>query len=66
MVPAIVGAPEDLSRWLRLTDAGTLTFEARDCGPASGLKFQPVHEIHHERFAVYLPKTRPEAPANDH
>jgi DUF1680 family protein len=62
-VPAIVAAPEDPSQWLKLTDPETLTFEARDCGPASGLKFQPVHEIHHERFAVYLPSASPQAPS---
>jgi len=54
-VPAIVGAANDPAEWLRLADSATLTFEAHDCGAATGLKFQPVHEIHHERFAVYLP-----------
>ena len=54
-VPAIVGAANDPAEWLQLADSATLTFEAKDCGAASGLKFQPVHEIHHERFAVYLP-----------
>lgn len=58
-VPAVVGAAEDPAQWLHLTNPENLTFEARDCGPATGLKFQPVHEIHHERFAVYLPKPRP-------
>ena len=58
-VPAITGSVDHPTQWLHLTDANSLTFEARDCGPASGLKFQPVHEIHHERFAVYLPLTTP-------
>jgi DUF1680 family protein len=62
-VPAIVGALDDPARWLYLTDPETLTFEAHNCGPASGLKFQPVHEIHHERFAVYLPSASPQAPS---
>jgi hypothetical protein len=62
-LPTIIGTPEDPSHWLHLTDAKSLTFEARDCGPASGLKFQPVHEIHHERFAVYLPSASPQAPS---
>jgi DUF1680 family protein len=60
-VPAITGVPDDPSRWLHLIDPQSLTFEARECGPATGLKFQPVHEIHHERFAVYLMKPAPEA-----
>jgi DUF1680 family protein len=54
-VPAIVGASEDPAQWLHQMDTNPLTFEARECGPAAGLKFQPVHDIHHERFAVYLP-----------
>ena len=58
-VPAIVGAPEDPARWLHPADTKSLTFQARDCGPATGLIFQPVHEIHHERFAVYLLKPTP-------
>ena len=55
VVPAIVGATADPAQWLHLTDAPSLTFEAHDCGPATGLKFQPVHDVHHERLAVYLP-----------
>lgn len=55
MVPAIrdTGAPP--ATWLHPTDPATLAFEARGCGPASGLTFQPVCDVHHERFAVYLP-----------
>jgi uncharacterized protein len=55
-VPEISVASEDPARWLDLTDRKSLRFKAHDCGPASGLFFAPVHEIHHERFAVYLRK----------
>jgi len=74
-VPAVVGVADDPAKWLRLEDPASLTFEAHDCGPASGLKFQPVHEVHHERFAVYLPfltveqfaaRPRKASPENDH
>lgn len=54
-VPAIVGVPADPAIWLHRKNGDSLTFEARGCGPASGLEFQPVHDVHHERFAVYLP-----------
>jgi hypothetical protein len=53
-VPDVRCASEDPARWLRLADPATLTFEAHDCGPATGLRFQPLYTVHHERFAVYL------------
>ena len=59
-VPAIVTAAPGPGHWLTLADPATLTFLAHDCGPADGLRFQPVHAVHHERFAVYLPLLTPE------
>ena len=56
-VPEILGVSGSPQKWLDLTDKESLTFKAHDCGPASGLVFQPVHEIHHERFAVYLKRS---------
>jgi len=58
-VPAIESASTDPARWLRLSDPATLTFEAHDCGPASGLRFQPLNAVHHERYTVYLPLLAP-------
>jgi DUF1680 family protein len=55
VVPAIRDNGTGPAAWLSPTDPATLTFQARDCGPASGLTFQPVCDVHHERFAVYLP-----------
>lgn len=52
-VPAIVNPSADPADWLVLTDAATLTFKARDAGPASGIEFQPLYAVHHERFSVY-------------
>jgi DUF1680 family protein len=54
-VPAILNTGADPASWLHLADRPSLTFKAQDCGPASGLTFQPVCDVHHERFAVYLP-----------
>lgn len=53
--PAILDSGADPSTWLHLSNSAPLTFQARACGPASGLIFQPVSDIHHERFSVYLP-----------
>jgi DUF1680 family protein len=52
-VPAIVNASANPADWLAITDAATLTFKAHDAGPASGIVFQPLHAVHHERYSVY-------------
>ena len=28
-------------------------FAARDAGPASGIRFRPLYEVHHQRYSVY-------------
>ncbi len=58
-VPSIKHSSSDPTAWLRLADPATLGFDAHDCGPASGLRFQPVNAIHHERFSVYMPLLSP-------
>lgn len=53
-VPAIVNASSNPADWLALADATTLTFKAHDdAGPASGILFQPLYAVHHERYSVY-------------
>ncbi len=52
-VPAIVNRSVNPADWLTLADASTLTFKAHDAGPASGLVFQPLYAVHHERYSVY-------------
>lgn len=52
-VPAIVNPSANPADWLTLTDAATLTFKAHDAGPASGIVFQPLYAVHHERYSVY-------------
>ena len=62
-VPPIVNSSANPADWLTLADASTLTFKARDAGPASGIVFQPLHAVHHERYSVYweLTDTAPTA-----
>ncbi len=62
-VPAIVNASADPADWLTLADTATLTFKARDAGPATGIVFQPLYAVHHERYSVYweLTDTAPQA-----
>jgi hypothetical protein len=63
-VPAIVNASSNPADWLTLTDAATLTFKARDAGPATGIVFQPLYAVHHERYSVYWELTDNAAPAS--
>lgn len=63
-VPAIVTPSANPADWLTLADASTLTFKAHDAGPASGLVFQPLYAVHHERYSVYWELTDTAPPAS--
>jgi len=52
-VPAIANASSNPADWLTLSNASTLTFKVHDAGPASGIIFQPLYAVHHERYSVY-------------
>jgi len=68
-VPAIVNPSANPADWLTLADAATLTFKAHDAGPATGIVFQPLYAVHHERYSAYWElantagQTSPTAPA---
>ncbi len=70
-VPAIVNASADPADWLTLADAATLTFKAHDAGPATGIVFQPLYAVHHERYSAYWElantagQASPSAPVED-
>ena len=52
-VPTIVNTSSNPADWLTLADAATLTFKAHDAGPATGIVFQPLYVVHHERYSAY-------------
>jgi len=62
-VPAIVNPSANPADWLTLADAATLTFKAHDAGPATGIVFQPLYAVHHERYSAYWELTDTVAPA---
>jgi uncharacterized protein len=62
-VPTIVNASSNPADWLTLADAATLTFKAHDAGPATGIVFQPLYAVHHERYSAYWELTDTVAPA---
>ncbi|HMP84791.1 MAG TPA: glycoside hydrolase family 127 protein, partial [Verrucomicrobiota bacterium] len=45
-VPEIVGASVNPADWLQPVQGATLAFKARDAGPANGIVFSPLYEVH--------------------
>jgi hypothetical protein len=35
--------------------ANRQVFKAKDAGPASGVLFRPLFDLHHQRYSVYWP-----------
>ena len=52
-VPEIANASKNPADWLRPVQGMVTTFKAHDAGPADGITFRPLYEIHHERYSVY-------------
>lgn len=52
-VPEIANASRNPAEWLRSMPGATLAFTAHDAGPADGMVFRPLYEVHHQRYSVY-------------
>ncbi len=52
-VPEIVGSSLNPADWLRPIEGATTAFRAHDAGPADGMVFRPLYEVHHQRYSVY-------------
>jgi DUF1680 family protein len=52
-VPDIISASTNPADWLKPINGPTLAFAARQAGPASGIHFRPLYEVHHQRYSVY-------------
>ena len=52
-VPEIANASRNPADWLRPMPGATLAFTAHDAGPADGIVFRPLYEVHHQRYSVY-------------
>lgn len=52
-VPDIVVGDTDPSTWLEASEGSNLTYTAGNAGPATGLVFRPLYEVHHQRYSVY-------------
>jgi DUF1680 family protein len=52
-VPEIVSSSTNPADWLKPIEGATLAFRAHDAGPADGIVFRPLYEVHHQRYSVY-------------
>jgi uncharacterized protein len=53
VVPGIVSASAHPAEWLQPIEGARLAFRAHDAGPATGITFGPLFEVHHQRYSVY-------------
>ena len=52
-VPDIAAASANPAKWLSPLKGASSAFAAHDAGPANGIVFRPLYEVHHERYSVY-------------
>jgi len=52
-VPDIITTSNNPADWLGPVEGATLAFLAHDAGPADGIVFRPLYEVHHQRYSVY-------------
>jgi len=56
-VPTITNSSTNPADWLQAVAGTPLAFKAHDAGQASGITFQPLYAVHHERYSVYWTQT---------
>lgn len=52
-VPDVVSSSSTPTDWLRPIQGAAMAFTAHDAGPANGIVFRPLYEVHHQRYSVY-------------
>jgi DUF1680 family protein len=52
-VPDIVSSSMNPTDWLRPIPNEKSAFTMHDAGPADGITFRPLYEVHHQRYSVY-------------
>jgi hypothetical protein len=52
-VPDIASSSKDPADWLQPVPDAKLTFAAHRAGPADGIVFRPLYDVHHQRYSVY-------------
>ena len=54
-VATIANASTNPADWLQAVADSPLTFKAQNAGSANGITFQPLYQVHHQRYSVYWP-----------
>lgn len=52
-VPEIVSSSANPADWLKPFEGAKTAFQAHGAGPADGIVFRPLYEVHHQRYSVY-------------
>jgi DUF1680 family protein len=52
-VPEIKSASGNPADWLEPVTGASLVFKAHGVGPADGIIFRPLYDLHHQRYSVY-------------
>ena len=52
-VPEIKSVSANPADWLEAVEGKPLVFRAHDVGPADGILFRPLFDLHHQYYAVY-------------
>jgi DUF1680 family protein len=53
-VPTITNSSTNPADWLQAVADKPLAFKAHDAGQASGITFEPLYAVHHQRYSVYF------------
>ncbi len=54
-VPTIANPSYNPSDWLQPVAGSALTYRVQSAGAANGITFQPLYQVHHQRYSVYWP-----------
>jgi uncharacterized protein len=55
-VPTIANSSTNPADWLQQVAGSPLTYTVQNAGAANGITFQPLYQIHHQRYSVYWPR----------
>jgi len=61
-VPDIASTSGNPADWLSPVLGASSAFLAHDAGPANGITFRPLYEVHHQRYSVYWKLHQPGHP----
>ncbi len=52
-VPTIANSSSNPADWLQPVADTPLAYKVHDAGPADGITFRPLYQVHHQRYSVY-------------